>query len=398
MSKKRLFPNSRFMKYLAILVMFFCSSLTVVAQIYFSEALKIEAIEGTKKIDHPFTGGFNNAQFSEIDLNQDGVMDLVVTDRFQNKIKPYLNAGIPDSIHYNYAPEYTERFPDMDQVLITRDYNDDGKMDLFVTGNEILLYENTSTVSGGLSFQLADKLQTKNNPNSTSLNPLNPNAINYPAIIDLEGDKDIDVIYRSSSRTLDYHRNLSIDNNGNFAPLYERRSPCWGFISFAVNSNFTLDSILLNNCKVFTRGERTKGLKHSEGMSTTPFDIDQNGSMDLVTSDIESYQMKVLLNSDSISTSSKVNSEIFKIIDSFPNYDVPVKLLYATAYFIDLNNDGQKDFIASSSHANNSALGPYSKEEIWVYENISTTGGYHFQLKTKSVSYTHLTLPTIYSV
>ena len=372
------------MKYFAIFVIFFFTSLTVVAQIYFSEALKIETFEGTKKIEHPFTGGFNNAQFSEIDLNQDGIMDLIVTDRFQNKTKPYLNSGISDSIHYTYAPEYAEKFPKIDHVLITRDYNNDGKMDLFVTGNEVLLYENTSTISGGLSFQLVDKLQTKNNSNSTSLNPLNPNAINYPAIIDLEGDKDIDIIYRSSSRTLDYHRNLSIDNNNSFKPLYERRSPCWGFISFTFDSRFTLDSILLNDCKVLTRGERTKGLKHSEGMSTTPLDIDVNGSMDLISSDIASYQMRVLLNSDSISTSSKVNSEIFKIIDSFPNYDVPIKLLYATAYFIDLNNDGLKDLIASSSHANNSASGPYSKEEIWVYENISTTGGYRFQLKTKS--------------
>jgi len=372
------------MKFLSIFVISFLAPLTLLAQIYFSEALNIEAVEGTTKIDHPFTGGFNTAQFSEIDLNLDGIMDLVVTDRFQNKVKPYINAGIPDSIHYTYAPEYAEKFPDMNQVLITRDYNDDGKMDLFVTGNNVLLYENTSTINGGVSFQLVDKLQTKNNPTSTSLNFLNPNAINYPAIVDLEGDKDIDIIYRSSSRTLDYHRNLSIDSTNGFIPFYERRSPCWGYISFTFTSSFTLDSILLNDCKFLTRGERTKGLKHSEGMSTTAIDIDRNGSMDLITSDIESYQMKVLLNSDSISTSSKVNSEIFKIIDSFPNYDVPVKLLFATAYFIDLNNDGQKDLIASSSHANNSAVGPYSKEEIWVYENTSTTGGYHFKLKTTS--------------
>jgi len=372
------------MKNSLLLFLSFAAPFTISAQIYYSEAYDIEALSENKVIAHPFTGGFNNAQFSEIDLNQDGIMDLIVTDRFGNTVQPFVNSGIPDSVHYTFAPEYSVKFPEMDEVLITRDYNDDGKMDLFVTGNSILLYENTSTPNGGLSFQLIDKLQSRYNPNSTFLNSLNPNAINYPAIVDLEGDKDIDVIYRSTNRTLDYHRNFSIERNNNFNPIYERKNLCWGYISFAFASNFTLDSILLNDCKFYTRGERTKGLKHSEGMSTTPLDIDQNGSMDLITSDIGTYQMKVLLNADSATGPSKVNSEIFRIIDSFPNYNVPIKLLMATAYFIDLNNDGKKDLIASSSHSNSANLGPFSKEEIWMYENTSSNGGYHFELRTKS--------------
>ncbi len=372
------------MKYLCIIIVYLLTSLTTYAQIYYSEAYEIEATKENDSIKYPFTGGFNTAQFSEIDLNQDGIMDLVITDRFRNTVKPYMNTGISDSIEYTYAPEYAVTFPEMDEVLITRDYNDDGKMDLFVSGNNILLYENTSTLSGGLSFQLVDKLQTKNNANATSLNVLNPNAINYPAVADLEGDRDIDVIYRSGNRTLDYHRNFSIDRNNDFIPIYERRSPCWGYISFVFTTNFTLDSILLNDCRFSPRGERSKGLKHSEGMSTTAFDIDQNGSMDLITSDIEAYTMKVMLNSDSLAGAQKVNSEIFKIIDSFPNYDTPVNLLMGTAYFIDVNNDGKKDLIASSSHANTANIGPFSREDIWMYENTSSTGGYHFELKTKS--------------
>ncbi|MFT6946282.1 MAG: hypothetical protein ACJARP_000693 [Vicingaceae bacterium] len=379
------------MKYIALIICFLFTQLTSNAQIYFSEALNIEVTEGAEQIEHPFTGGFNNAQFSEIDLNQDGVMDLIVTDRFLNTVKPYVNDGIADSVSYTYAPEYSAKFPDMDRVLITRDYNDDGKMDLFVTGNSIFLYENTSTPSGGLSFQLVDKMRTKNNSTTTNQSILNPNAVNYPAIVDLEGDKDVDIIYRSSVRTLDYHRNLSIDQNNNFDPIYERRNTCWGFIRFIFSKQTSvLDSILFQDCRFDTRGERlkrpdlVKRNKHAEGLSTTALDIDKNGSMDLVTSDIASYQMRVLLNADSGASQTKVSSEIFKIIDSFPNYDVPVHLLYATAYFIDVNNDGLKDFIAASSHSNTEFTGPHAKEEIWLYENISTNNGYRFQLKTKT--------------
>ena len=369
-----------FMNFLQTFLILTLLPLTSVAQIYYMETNDIEVTKENEKIEDPFTGGFNNAQFSGIDLNQDGIMDLVITDRFFNAVIPYINAGIADSIHYTYAPEYIDKFPPMNQVLVTRDYNDDGKMDLFVCGNSIDLYENISTINGGLSFQLVDKLQTKYNPSSSFIGVLNPNAINYPAIEDIDGDKDIDIISRSTSRTLDYHRNLSIDNNNNFNTLYERRSPCWGYISFTFDSNFTLDSILLNDCNRLTRGER---LKHSEGVSTTAIDLDQNGSMDLITSDIGTYQMKVLLNADSL-PGAKTNSEIFQVLDSFPNYDTPISMLYSTAYFLDVNNDGLEDLIASSSHANNSALGPYAKEEVWLYENVSATGGYRFQLKTKS--------------
>ena len=379
------------MKYIALIICFLFTQLPSKAQVFFSEALNIEVMEDAEQVEAPFTGGFNNAQFSEIDLNQDGIMDLIVTDRFLNTVKPYINAGITDSVSYTYAPQYSVKFPDMDEVLITRDYNDDGKMDLFVISNSIFLYENTSTQSGGLSFQLVDKIRTNYNSADTFLTPLNPNAINYPAIVDLEGDKDIDLIYRSTGRTLDYHRNLSIDQNNNFDPIYERRNTCWGFIRFIFSQQtFILDSILFQDCRFFTRGERLKRPdllkrnKHAEGMSTTALDIDKNGSMDLVTSDIASYQMRVLLNADSGSSITKVNSEIFKIIDSFPNYDVPVHLLYATAYFIDVNNDGLKDFIAASSHSNTEFTGPHAKEEIWLYENISTNNGYRFQLKTKT--------------
>jgi len=371
------------MKFLFIVITFLSYS-TLFSQIFYSEAFNIKVVSENSEMPQPLTGGFNTPQFSEIDLNQDGIMDLVITDRFNNTVKPYINEGISDSIAYSYAPQYSVKFPEMNEVLITRDYNDDGKMDLFISGDNILLYENTSTTNDGLSFRLVDKLQTKNNPNATSLNSINPGIDNYPAIVDIEGDKDMDLIYRSSERTFYYHRNLSIEFNNSFDPVYERRSPCWGHLSLLYNPSLILDSIRLNNCKGLTRGERLKGQKHSEAMSTTPIDIDQNGSMDLVVSDISEYQLRVLLNSDSGSNPVKVNSEIFKVTNSFPEYDTPVYLLYPTAYFIDLNNDGQKDLIVSSSHANNVNLGPYSKEQVWMYENTSTTGGYHFELKTKS--------------
>src|SRR4051812_36435834 len=51
-----------------------------------------------------WAGGFNSTQFSEIDLNQDGIMDLFAFDRAGNKIITFINSGIPNQVSYVFAP------------------------------------------------------------------------------------------------------------------------------------------------------------------------------------------------------------------------------------------------------------------------------------------------------
>ena len=47
-------------------------------------------------------GGLNTSQISNIDLNQNNIQDLIVFDRSNGKLYPFVNAGITDSINYNY--------------------------------------------------------------------------------------------------------------------------------------------------------------------------------------------------------------------------------------------------------------------------------------------------------
>ena len=37
-------------------------------------------------LEFPFLGGFNAPQFNEIDLNADGIMDLIIFDRSGNRL------------------------------------------------------------------------------------------------------------------------------------------------------------------------------------------------------------------------------------------------------------------------------------------------------------------------
>ncbi len=348
-------------------------------------------MENNQPLLAPLTGGFNNAQFNEIDLDLDGTLDLVVYDRTFGLVKTYINDGIPNTVSYTYAPQYAYKFPPLDDFLLTRDYNNDGKMDLFVGSSRLVLYENTSNSSDGLSFEseLATTIQTIYNTGGRATN-LSPTSTSIPGIYDIDGDNDLD-LFVFQSRTIDYHRNLSQDNQNNYIPKYERRSMCWGTFLESTNPDGTvLDSIYLDTCHGIGafRGERIKsptyqkGLKHAAGLTVTPFDIDDNSSTDILFADDGSYQVKLLLNDDSAAVQYHINSRIYKVLDSFPKYDTPINLLFAGTYLIDVNNDGKKDLLVASNQAN-VPIAPFSKDDIWYYKNISTNNKYKFQLQTK---------------
>ena len=80
---------------------------------------------------YPWAGGLNSAQFNEMDLDLDGVKDLMIFDRQGNRILPFINKGIASTIDYEYAPEYISLFPDITGWVLTADYNNDNKMDIF---------------------------------------------------------------------------------------------------------------------------------------------------------------------------------------------------------------------------------------------------------------------------
>ena len=47
------------------------------------------------------SGGINSGQFSNIDLNLDGVMDVIVFDKSGNKLSPFINNNEILFMHQN---------------------------------------------------------------------------------------------------------------------------------------------------------------------------------------------------------------------------------------------------------------------------------------------------------
>ena len=118
------------------------------------DTVNLKIKENSVYFKSPFVGGINAGQFSEIDLNLDGIMDLIVFDKSGNKIIPFINNGLD----YIFAPIYRENFPkNLHDWLLLADYNCDGKNDIFTySSGGLAVYENTSINS--LTFNIVTPL------------------------------------------------------------------------------------------------------------------------------------------------------------------------------------------------------------------------------------------------
>ena len=67
---------------------------------------------------NPWVGGLNSCQFSEIDLNNDGIKDLVIFDRVGNRLLPFINRGTSNKVDYDFAPEYIKKFPPIQDWML----------------------------------------------------------------------------------------------------------------------------------------------------------------------------------------------------------------------------------------------------------------------------------------
>ncbi|MFO7615610.1 MAG: hypothetical protein R6W71_13330, partial [Bacteroidales bacterium] len=100
--------------YTFILVIVVCFvSLLLIAQYPENSQILVKSPQG-QTYKYPWAGGMNSCQFGMLDINRNGVKDLVVFDRVGNRILPFLFTGTPGNPEYVYAPGYASFFPDLD--------------------------------------------------------------------------------------------------------------------------------------------------------------------------------------------------------------------------------------------------------------------------------------------
>ena len=319
---------------------------------FFVRADSIPAYANSQQLILPWAGGINFAMMSEIDLDLDGIKDLFVFDRTGNKITTYRNQGTPNQPDYVSAPEYIDKFPLLHEWALLRDYNCDGLEDIFtysVAGFSI--FKNISTVTTGLQFVLVKYLvNTDRSPNSTHfIGNLYVSQIDLPAIRDIDGDNDLDVLtFQSLGNQVEFHRNMSMELFGVCDSIrYEVGSNCWGeFTENAVSAGVTLNT----TCAPvpLDKTENEAFMRSHTGSCLECINVDNDADQDALVGDVSSNSMVFLRNG---------GTAAYAIIDSadvyFPSYDTAVdQAVFNCGFHLDVNNDGLKDLVVCPSAQN----------------------------------------------
>ena len=294
-------------------------------------------------------GGLNSAVFAEMDLNNDGVMDLVAYSSTNNRIIPMINKGVYKKSSYVYAPEYVSKFPtDLDGWIKSFDYDNDGDMDLFTYYNaSIRCYRND--INGGQVLQFTLVVPQLYTHYGTFPTNIYCSRVNMPELSDVDNDGDMDVLaFSISGSWVEHHKNYSMDSLGNPNGFLMYNIPqCWGYFALKGTYN-TADLAPIPACPLLPANPRINDAnvlqKKHAGSVLCAFDSDGDGDKDLLNGDVLSPNVLYLENCGNPDSAYMCSQD-----SAFPIYNVPASMLdVAAPFYFDGDNDGNKDLVVSN--------------------------------------------------
>lgn len=324
------------------------------------------------------TGGFDAPQYQEIDLDLDGVKDLLVFDRKGSVFRTFLYDESSE-FPYIYAPEYEAIFPNVQCWLHVIDYNNDGVDDLFtcgvtdpVTGIEVWTGIEDN---GSIRFEAFDHYQGAFNiiyyESGSDHKQLYVGNNGIPAVTDVDNDGDIDILaFQPSGGYLYYFQNQSQERGfGNDSLIYAQVDECWGkFYEGGLVPDIVLND---NSMDCAQPSGLTNASTRHEGITITAFDKNQDGLKDLLIGEVSSKNLIFVENGGTIDNAFATYKET-----DFPSEDVPVDMqIFVGTFLVDVDKDGRKDILVSP----NSQFGKNTINTSF-YKNIEVDSAAEFNL------------------
>ena len=330
--------------------------------------------ENNTLLKYPWAGGMNAMQFGELDMNRDGIKDIIAFDRRGNRKMCFINNGSPNTIDYMLEQAYTDLIPELSDWAVFRDYNGDGKMDIFTYSPGwagMKVYKNVS--QNLLKFELVVYPYLTSFQGGGYVNLLVTN-VDYPGIADLDNDGDLDIlVFWGLGSFVELHKNMSMEKYGHADSLdYVKTAYCWGNFAESEEAN----TIYLDSC-FFKRSNNGRKDRHT-GSTFLLLDLDADEDKDLLLGDVDYPGLFALMNGGtpedalitSYDTAFPSNSETVSI------FSMPV------AAYIDVNNDGINDLLVSPFDPGIATS--QNKNSVWLYLNSSSNDQPVFTLLTKS--------------
>lgn len=297
-------------------------------------------IDAGKPMRLAWAGGLNQPMPSQIDLDQDGRGDLVIFDRQDECLLPFLR----DSLNrWQYAPDWIRAFPtdSIEGWMLLKDFNCDGRADLFTgTRQNIRVFRNTGRHDR--LFELyAEPLTTLSRIDDppTRLN-VYAAISDLIALADIDDDGDLDLLANDVTGTyVTALRNFAREHYDRCDTLVlELTSLCWGhFIETYEPQTRRFDVQLgIDPCNFEYK-------KAHAGGTLTALHLDGDTLIDLLFGDTEASYLIALINGGSRRIARMVKREL-----DFPARSQPVRLNYLpAAYLLEIDGDTLTDLLAA---------------------------------------------------
>jgi hypothetical protein len=355
------------MKYPIVLVIVLLS-FGVQAQFIFlpDTSVHVLSMDGQVLIN-PWAGGLNAGQYSKMDLDGDGVEDLVVFDRTAQRVMTFLRRDNS----WVHSPYYESFFPrQVRNWMLLRDYNGDGKKDLFTQSVfGMAAYKNVTPHGEPPRWELmADPIITKIFSNTG----LQMNSGDIPAIVDVDGDGDLDILvyFFTGTGGINWHKNMSMERYGHAEALeFERVTEAWGDFYECICGQFSFGQ----PCDDSQEAGR---IQHIAGKSLLVADLNGSGLLDAVMTEEECTRLYFLPNQGSADEALMTD-----FTTDFPNALNPTFFyIFPAAFYEDVDADGLKDLLIAPNVASNINNSVDFKESSHFYRNTGTAENPAFSL------------------
>jgi hypothetical protein len=322
----------------------------------------------------PWAGGLNSCTFGTLDINLDGRMDLLVFERFGNRVLPFIQDGTSGTIDYSYHPEYDSLFPSLQEWVEVIDYNCDGKPDLFTyNSGGIRVYKNISDTI--LKFRIVTNLLQSFY--YTGYTAVLGTPVDFPAFADIDGDGDIDLLtFFGLGSYVEFHRNLSMEKYGTCDSLdYKLMDNCWGDFKESEGGNkITLDALCPAKSVTLMHEAPVAPPKHT-GSTMLATDLNGDGVKDLLLGDVDFPNIISLINGGTSDSAHMISMDSL-----FPGTSHPVRLFsFPSCSSVDVDNDGKTDLVISPFDP--ASLISENYRSVWFYQNIGTNTSPQFQFR-----------------
>lgn len=355
-------------------ILLICS--TLVGQFY--PQFDCNVSQEGRTLAFPFTGGFDAPQFTQIDLNYDGLEDIYVFDRNGNSSTFLINTGSNDFYPYRLDNSVGKNFPtSLEGFTTMADFDKDGLFDIFTAGTS----EGVSGVMLLQAFEENEEIVYKarrmgrpsGQPNVIWNNL--PSAQVYvattdiPSIVDVDFDGDLDILTFDEAGSYVYFcKNSQVEKSLPSDTMdFQIADYCFGKFQESGLSQVINLSTNPTLCANGFQGEENESTNKSggahSGSTVRALDNDNDNDYDLLLGDL-TYNGIVYLNNGGNKEAAHMTSKD----DFFPSYDTPADMpVFLAAFNIDVDNDGLDDVLVSP----NSLSSSQNTDNIWYYKNTA---------------------------